>query len=145
MSQLSSTQKRQAADTLPEQFRADARKKWDSAYFPSYGTVVFFEDEAVVADWVSKMPDFSKLFPEWSANGTGMLQMTVWAALSNHGLGASLQHFPQMKEANAVALREVLGTPENWVSTAVMPFGKAVAAPAERSYLPLEDRFQVIA
>ncbi|KAJ6461516.1 nitroreductase-like oxidoreductase [Mycena vitilis] len=51
-----------------------------------YGSVLLFEDQAVVA---AKMPRFTKQLPVWRR---AMLQHSVWTALTLEGLGASLQH-----------------------------------------------------
>ncbi|KAJ7620708.1 hypothetical protein DFH06DRAFT_1143813 [Mycena polygramma] len=63
-----------------------------TAFSGGYGSVLFFEDQAVVDAISAKMPQFSKQLPVWSTNATGMLQHSVWTALTLEGLGASLQH-----------------------------------------------------
>lgn len=54
--------------------------------------MLFFEDTAVYDAFGAKMgPLMASVFPTWSENATGMLQFAVWTALSNEGLGCSLQ------------------------------------------------------
>lgn len=64
----------------------------DTDFKSGYGTVLFFEDTAVYEAFGAKLgPLMASVFPTWSENSTGILQFSVWTALSNEGLGCSLQ------------------------------------------------------
>src|SRR5579875_1851075 len=45
-----------------------------------YGTVLFFEDQAVVEGFQQKFPRNQELFPVWSEQTNGMHQYAVWVA-----------------------------------------------------------------
>ena len=87
-------------------------------------------------------------FPSWSENSTGMLQFTVWTALANEGMGASLQHFGAYSEEISVNVLKEFNLPSTWKSTAMMPFGVATGAPGhpgrEKTFNPIEERVKVI-
>lgn len=79
-----------------------------------YATVVFFDDKRTLAEWCDKMPNRREALAEWSKNGAGNLQLTVWTALAAEGLGANLQHFPQVTPGADAAMRKVIDVPAEW-------------------------------
>jgi uncharacterized protein len=89
----------------------------------------------------------AKHFPVWSENGTGMLQFTVWTALANDGMGASLQHFGAYSEEISANVLKEFNLPSTWKSTAMMPFGVATGAPGRaihpKTFNPIEERVKV--
>lgn len=44
----------------------------------AYGTVLFYEDQAVIQQLQKKMPLNSEDFPAWSEQTSGMAQFAVW-------------------------------------------------------------------
>jgi predicted oxidoreductase (fatty acid repression mutant protein) len=71
-----------------------------------------------------------------------MLQNNVWNALTIEGLGASLQHYTELIEAQVKAEWNI---PAKWKLTAQMPFGKPAAPAGEKAYYPLSERVKVYA
>ncbi|KAJ7670763.1 nitroreductase [Mycena polygramma] len=114
-----------------------------TAFSGGYGSVLFFEDQAVVDAIRAKMPQFSKQLPVWSTNATGMLQHAVWTALTLEGLGASLQHNGAYSDELVAEIQKTWGLPATWTSTAIMPFGVPAAASAEKQFGPIEPRVKV--
>ena len=113
-----------------------------NAFKSGFGTVLFFEDQAVVEGLQAQFELYKDNFPVWSLESSGMLQFTVWAALEDAGLGASLQHY------NPLIDEKVKGEwklPESWKLLGQMPFGKPVAQPGEKAFLPVSDRVKVFA
>jgi predicted oxidoreductase (fatty acid repression mutant protein) len=107
------------------------------AFAAAYGTVLFFEDVSVVKALQEQFPLYQHNFPVWSQQANGMLQSNVWVALSDVGLGASLQHYTELIEGK---VREEWNIPADWKMTAQMPFGLPVARPAEKNFVPAADR-----
>ena len=87
-------------------------------------------------------------FPAWSENSTGMLQFTVWTALANEGMGASLQHFGAYSEEISANVLKEFNLPSTWKSTVMMPFGVATGAPGHlghvKKFNPIKERVKVI-
>ncbi len=96
------------------EMEAQQRTKWEHAYLSAYATVIFFDDKKTLAEWCTKMPNRKDALSEWSKNGAGILQHTVWTALATEGLGANLQHFPQVTPGADAAMRTVIDIPEEW-------------------------------
>ena len=105
-----------------------------------YGSVMFFEDMAVVESLQQQFPTYSDNFPIWSNHSSGMLQHVIWVALEQEGYGASLQHYNPLIDQ---AVKQEWSIPTTWKLIAQMPFGKPTAAPGEKEFQPLEARVKL--
>lgn len=105
-----------------------------------YGSVLFFEDMAVVENLQEQFPTYRDNFPIWSQQSSGMLQHVIWVALESEGFGVSLQHYnPLIDEA----VKQEWSVPAGWKLIAQMPFGKPTAAPGDKDFQPLEERIKL--
>jgi predicted oxidoreductase (fatty acid repression mutant protein) len=104
------------------------------------GTVLFYEDQDVVADLQKKFALYADNFPFWSEHSTGMAQLSVWTTLSEAGVGATLQHYNPL--ADAAAAKE-WNIPASWKLRAQMPFGSIKGEPKEKGYMDDAQRFRV--
>jgi predicted oxidoreductase (fatty acid repression mutant protein) len=121
---------------VPAENFASTEEKVNS-FGSGYGTVLFFEDQSVIENLQKQFALYADKFPIWSNQSSGMLQFVVWTALTQEGLGASLQHY------NPLIDDEVAKTwnfPSNWNLLAQMPFGKPTVTPGEKEFQPLEER-----
>ena len=124
---------------VPEEGFASTDEKINS-FKNGYGTLLFFEDQAVVEGLQEQFALYKDNFPVWSLQSSGMHQFTIWAALEEAGLGVSLQHYNPLIDDQVKAEWKV---PEKWKLLAQMPFGKPLAPAQAKEYLPLEGRVQV--
>ena len=122
-----------------ESFQA-TEDKINGAFRSGYGSILYFEDMSVVEGLQKKFPLYKDAFPMFSHHSAGMLQFVVWAALSEQGLGASLQHYNPVVDH---AVKAEWNLPDSWKLLAQMPFGKPVAAPGEKTFQPIEERVKV--
>ena len=104
------------------------------------GTILFFEDQAIVEGLMNQFPLYKDNFPVWSLQSNGMLEFAVWTMLEDSGLGASLQHYNPLVDAD---VRKAWKVPDSWKLLAEMPFGSVAAPAGEKEYLPLSDRVRV--
>ncbi|MCC8190003.1 MAG: nitroreductase family protein [Planctomycetes bacterium] len=111
-----------------------------TSFAAGHGTVLFYEDRAVVEALQAEFPLYSADFPVYSDNATGMLQYVVWVLLRDAGLGASLQHYGNLIEAEVAA---AWGLNRTWRLTAQMPFGIPESEPAAKEQQPLAARIRV--
>ena len=105
-----------------------------------YGTIMFFEDQAVIKGLQEQFSLYEEHFPVWSLQSSGMLQYTVWIAIEASGLGASLQHYNPLIDEE---VKETWNLPKEWKLLAQMPFGTPVKEPDEKDFLPTDDRFKM--
>lgn len=120
-----------------EAFEA-TNKKMDS-FAAGAGTVLFFEDMATIDMLKEKFPLYADNFPIFSEQSAGMAQLAVWNVLSEAGIGASLQHYNPLPDAEIAA---TWGLPTSWKLRAQMPFGVPGAEPGAKTFIDDADRFK---
>ncbi|OAB41492.1 nitroreductase family protein [Paenibacillus glacialis] len=121
-----------------DQFTPTAEKM--TLFRNGYGTVLFFEDQAVVEGLQESFAQYADNFPIWSNQSSGMHQLVVWTALEIEGFGASLQHYNPLIDNE---VKQTWNIPASWKLIAQMPFGKTVVPAGEKQFQPLEDRVKV--
>lgn len=126
---------------VPEEAFASTDNKLNS-FKNGFGTILFFEDQAVVQSLQEQFALYKDNFPIWSLQSNGMIQFTIWTALEDAGLGATLQHYNPLIDDEVKNTWEL---PANWKLLAQMPFGNVLAAPEEKQFAPLDSRVKVFA
>ena len=111
-----------------------------NAFAQAYGTVLFFEDENVVADLQKRFSLYADNFPKWALQANGMLEVALWCAFKEAGLGASLQHYNPLIDACVWAEWNL---PESWKLVAQMPFGSIENEAGEKTFEALDNRFKI--
>lgn len=106
----------------------------------AYGTVLFYEDQAVIQQLQKKMPLNSEDFPVWSEQTSGMAQFAVWTTLADSGLGASLQHYNPLIDERVAEHFEI---EKNWLLRAQLCFGSIEQTVEEKLQKPDQHRFKV--
>lgn len=106
-----------------------------------FGTVLFFEDQAVVEYLQKEFSLYAENFPVWSGQSAGMLQHVIWTSLSVEGLGGSLQHYNPLIDDE---VKQEWNIPSSWKLLAQMPFGNIEAPAGDKEFNPIIDRVKVI-
>lgn len=112
-----------------------------NAFKKAYGTVLFFEDQAIVQGLQEKFPLYRDVFPVWSNQSAGMLNLVVWTALAENGLGSSLQHYNPIIDAEVAKQFDI---PSSWKLIAQMPFGVPSGKLNEKTNQPISERVRVL-
>jgi predicted oxidoreductase (fatty acid repression mutant protein) len=123
---------------LPAEMLEQSLPKIDG-FAEGVGTVLFFEDQQTVHDLQQQWAIFADHFPAWSEQSGGMAQLAVWTTLANAGIGASLQHYNPLIDAQ---VQQTWNVPASWKLRAQMPFGSNEAPVNEKSFMPDEMRFR---
>lgn len=116
-----------------------AREKIDS-FKAAAGTVLYFTDRSVIEAMQAQYALFAENFPVWASQANGMLQFSVWAALREQNIGASLQHYNPVIDD---AVRKLFALPESWQLVAQMPFGGIAAEPEAKDAEARDARIRV--
>ncbi|EUJ17464.1 nitroreductase family protein [Listeria aquatica] len=111
-----------------------------ASFRAGYGTVLFFEDTDVIKGYQKDFTLYAENFPIWSEQATGIAQHSVWVALADAGIGASLQHYNPLIDD---AVKAEWNLPESWNLRAQMPFGNIASEPGEKEFMADEERFRV--
>ena len=121
---------------VPQEKFAATEDKINS-FAAGYGTVLYFDDTSITGHFAEQFASYKDNFPVWAQQANGMLQFAVCTSLENEGLGATLQHYNPLIDDEVKANWKL---PESWKLIAEMPFGKPVAAPDAKQFVPLEER-----
>jgi predicted oxidoreductase (fatty acid repression mutant protein) len=124
------------ADAFP------ASEKRIDGFAAGAGTVLFFEDQDVIAQLQEQFALYADNFPVWSEHSAGIAQFAVWTTLANAGIGASLQHYNPLVDAD---VQKAWGVPASWKLRAQMPFGSNEAPFGDKTFIDDEKRFKVFA
>lgn len=100
------------------------------------GTVLFYLEESVVKGLQEQFVLYADNFPVWAQQENGMLQLVIWTALAEHGIGASLQHYNPVVD---VATAAKFGISEGWKLVAQMPFGNRESDESDKDKLPVSE------
>ncbi|OWR28353.1 nitroreductase [Saccharibacillus sp. O23] len=111
-----------------------------NSFKSGYGTILFFEDQDIVQNLQNQFALYADNFPIWADQSSGMLQLVVWTALHDAGLGATLQHYNPLIDAG---VQETWNLPASWKLRAQMPFGSRLAEAGEKAFQPVEERVKV--
>lgn len=124
---------------VPAEAFAQTEAKIDS-FAAGAGTILFYEDQAVVKNLQEKFALYADNFPVWSEQSGGMAQFAVWTALAEANIGASLQHYNPLIDAETAKAFDI---PGSWKLRAQMPFGSNEKPFAEKTYMDDAERFKV--
>lgn len=117
------------------------REKMES-FKAGAGTILYFYDQSIIASLQEKFPNYKDNFPLWARDANGMLQISIWSALRDLDIGASLQHYnPVIDEL----IRDFCDVPDNYKLVAQMPFGGIKGcAPREKEKEDISLRVKVV-
>ena len=116
--------KDQLRPLVPAEHFHKTEEKIDGSFACGHGTILFFEDHAIVAKLEEQFPTYKHNFATWSQQTSAMHQFAIWTMLEDLGLGASLQHYNPLIDEE---VRRTWHLPETWGLVAQMPFGTPTA------------------
>ena len=110
-----------------------------NSFAAGYGTVLFYEDQDVVKSLQEQFALYADNFPVWSEHSSAIAQFAVWTALSEQNIGASLQHYNPIVDAE---IAEIFDIPANLKLRAQLVFGSIEAPAGEKTFMAEADRFK---
>ena len=128
-------------DRIFDTFEGKVPREKIEGFKSAAGTILYFYDEEVVATLQKKFPTYADNFPVWANQANGMLQINIWTALRELGIGANLQHYNPVID-NLV--QEMFEVPKSWKLIAQMPFGGIVAEPDPKEKENIADRVRFV-
>lgn len=126
---------------VPTESFAQTEAKIDS-FAAGAGTVLFFEDQNVVKGLQENFALYADNFPIWSEQSGGMAQLAVWGAFAEADIGASLQHYNPLIDAE---VSKNWNIPASWKLRAQMPFGSHEQPIADKPFMDDSERFKIYA
>lgn len=124
-----------------ETFDNSIKEEKFHGFYHAKGTALIFIDMNEIWDQEINMPDYSDYFETWGHHSAAMLQLNLWQALRDEGIGASNQHYnPVIDEW----VKEDYDLPDHWELVAQMPFGKIEEEPDPKDKKAIEEKLIVI-
>lgn len=123
---------------VPAEAFENTSKKIDS-FAAGYATVLFYEDQDVVKSLQEQFALYADNFPVWSEHSSAIAQYAVWTILAEHNIGASLQHYNPVIDAEVAATFDI---PSHWKLRAQLVLGSIEAPAGEKTYLDDNIRFK---
>lgn len=123
----------------PESF-IRTQQKIENSFKNGYGTILFFDDTNLTQKLQDQYPTYKENFPLWAEHSNAMLQFAIWTALSNEGLGCSLQHYNPIIDDE---VKKTWNIPSHYKLIAQMPFGNSIAKPGKKDFDPIESRLDI--
>ena len=128
-------------ETIFEAFDGKVEREKINGFKAGHGSVLYFYDSDVVREHQVQFPRYAENFPIWAQQANGMLQISIWSALREIGIGANIQHYnPVIDEA----VKKLFDVPESWILVAQMPFGGICAEPDAKAKENIDDRVKVL-
>lgn len=126
---------------VPNAAAYEKTKQKIASFKAAYGTILFLTDTEKVHQLEKDFALYADNFADWAEQGQGSAQNSVWTALAENNLGASLQHYnPLIDEV----VQKAFDLPVNWTLRAQMPFGSIEAPAGEKEYLADDQRFKIL-
>lgn len=122
----------------PDNFAGTA-KKIDS-FAAAYGTILYFEETETIKAMQKQFATYADNFPIWGQQANGMLQLAVWTALTDMGLGVNLQHYNPLIDKD---VKKLLAVPDSWQLISQMPFGQILQTPDKIEKMDAAQRVKV--
>ena len=110
-----------------------------SSFAAGFGTALFYEDQATVKALQEQFALYADNFPVWSEHSTAIAQFAVWTALAEQNIGASLQHYNPIVDAEVAAKFNI---PESWKLRAQLVFGSIEAPAGDKTFIDDSERFK---
>ena len=107
----------------------------------AYGTIVFYEDTDVAEEMVKKYADYAMAIENWLQQSNAILEYMIWQCLAENKIGASLQHYGNLAEAE---FKKRFDLPTRWQWVAEMPFGAIGKSAEKKDFAPIETRLKVL-
>ena len=123
---------------VPEENFDPTNEKMDS-FKAARGTILFYEDQDPIENLQKQFPLYANRFPIWAEHSTAIAQYAVWLGLSEMNIGASLQHYNPVIDAEVAKRWDI---PESWVLTAQMPFGSIESPATDKTYIDEDTRYR---
>lgn len=114
-------------------------EKIKNSFLSAYGTVLFYTDMSVVKSFEQNVPLYAENFYDWSEQGHAIAEYATWLALTENGMGASLQHYNPLIDDQVAAAFNI---PDAWRLRAQMPFGEILAVPSNKDTIADDERFK---
>ena len=127
-------------DAIYDSFDGKVAKEKIDGFKAAAGTVLYFIDTDVVKALQEQFAAYADNFPIWAQQSNGMLQISIWTALRDLGVGANIQHYNPVIDQ---AVADLFQVPASWQLIVQMPFGGIVTEPDAKEKEDIQTRVRI--
>lgn len=128
-------------DAIYDVFGGQVKREKIDSFKNGAGTVLFFYNSKQVRQAEKDYPLYKENFEPWAHQANGMLQINVWTALEELGLGANLQHYNPVIDEK---VKEMFDVDEDYVLLSQMVYGNIFAPCDDKEGENIKDRVKVV-
>lgn len=128
-------------DTIYDAFEGKVSREKIDSFKAAAGTILYFIDTKIVKGLQEQYALYADNFPIWAQQSNGMLQINIWSALRELGVGANLQHYNPVIDEKVKAFFNI---PEYYQLIAQMPFGGIDTLPDEKEKENINKRVTIV-
>lgn len=127
-------------DLVYDVFEGNVKREKIDSFKNASGTVLFFYDNNIIEKMKKEYEPYKDNFTPWALQSNGMLQISIWNALTELGLGANLQHYNPVIDQK---VKEMFDVDQNYVLLGQMVYGNITGPTYEKDKEDIKQRVKL--
>lgn len=128
-------------DGVYESFGGEVSMDKIDTFKNAAGTVLFFYDNKLIEKMKNDYELYKDNFTPWALQANGMLQISIWSALEELGLGVNLQHYNPIIDD---MVKEMFDVDKDYVLLGQMVYGNITGPADEKEKEDIKKRVKVV-
>lgn len=128
-------------DGVYESFGGEVSMDKIDTFKNAAGTVLFFYDNKLIEKMKNDYELYKDNFTPWTLQANGMLQISIWSALEELGLGVNLQHYNPIIDD---MVKEMFDVDKDYVLLGQMVYGNITGPADEKEKEDIKKRVKVV-
>lgn len=128
-------------DGVYESFGGEVSRDKIDTFKNAAGTVLFFYDNKLIEKMKNDYELYKDNFTPWALQANGMLQISIWSALEELGLGVNLQHYNPIIDD---MVKEMFDVDKDYVLLGQMVYGNITGPADEKEKEDIKKRVKVV-
>lgn len=127
-------------DGVYESFGGEVSRDKIDTFKNAAGTILFFYDNKLIEKMKKDYELYKDNFTPWALQANGMLQISIWSALEELGLGVNLQHYNPIIDD---MVKEMFDVDKDYVLLGQMVYGNITGPADEKEKEDIKKRVKV--
>lgn len=128
-------------DGVYDSFGGEVSKDKIDTFKNAAGTVLFFYDNKLIEKMKKDYELYKDNFTPWALQANGMLQISIWSALEELGLGVNLQHYNPIIDD---MVKEMFDVDKDYVLLGQMVYGNITGPADEKENEDIKKRVKLV-
>lgn len=128
-------------DAVYNVFKGEVSREKIDSFKNAAGTVLFLYDNKIVESMKKNYELYKDNFTPWALQSNGMLQISIWTALEELGLGVSLQHYNPVIDQK---MKEMFDIDDDYILMGQMVYGNIKGEAKDKEKENIKERVKVV-